>query len=625
MKDLRHGLPKGSMVVFLAVALGTALRFFGIGWGLQHVPHADEQAYVESVNAMLDAGDLDHRYYYYPGLFFYLLAPVVDLLGESRRHGPEAYLACRVLVATIASFNVWIAGVVARLLAGPWAAGAAALALAVFPLSTSVAHEVRPDLCLETLGLLGLLLYSKERWGGWEFAQSGVLAGLATAIKFSGLLFLSGTLVSAVVRRGRLAWLVGASFLTGLVVLVATPYALVHTDAYFGGRSELDVYFQGFTLVGLWRNVLAYGGAAFAFGGPLGLGAVVAGFVALGRARFLTLGLPWLVHFALTLSVFSLASIAFPRHMLQVTGGLCVFFGIGIARLAARSRVAAMLVVALSLLFPLRTSLDATRMQIIPSAPDRAKDWIDAHMKDGAVILETRRDAASGARAGATLGVDRSRFEFLTPEDPSRSELKLLMPHADLVIVDADRSTAGSLFSGYSLAYEALGGRGLRVLSLLIPSDRVRSIAVVPARVTASREADARDLTDSRLSTVWSTHEPMNGTEWIELRFDQPHRFCRVDLEMPLPSEDHEPELALKLAGPDGSELREVHTANGRPGRDDQIKFGRPRGAALVFEPQESSVIHIEQRGARKDVWAISEIRAYECGPILAGASAPSQ
>ncbi|MEO8361686.1 MAG: glycosyltransferase family 39 protein [Vicinamibacteria bacterium] len=611
-------------MVFLAVALGASLRFFGIGWGLQHTPHADEQAYVESVNAMLDAGDLDHRYYYYPGLFFYLLAPVVDLLGESRRHGPEAYLACRVLVAAIASLNVWIAGLVARSLAGPWAAGTAALALAVFPLSTAVAHEVRPDLCLEMLGLLSLLLYSRDRWTGREFAQSGLLAGFATAIKFSGLLFLSGTLVSAVVRRGRLAWLVGATVLTGLVVIVATPYALVHTDAYFGGRSELDVYFQGFTFAGLWRNVLTYGGAVFAFGGPIGVGAVVVGFVSIGRARFMTLVMPWLVHFAMTLSIFSLASIAFPRHMLQVTGGLCVFFGIGIARLAGSSRVTAMSVVALALLSPLRTSLDATRIQMIPSAPDRALEWIDAHMKDGAVILETRRDAAAGARAGATLGVDRSRFEFLTPEDPSRSELKLLMPHADLVIVDADRSTAGSLFSGYSLAYDARGGRGLRVLSLLIPSDRARPIVVMPAKVIASPGADAGALTDGRLSTVWSTQAPMNGTEWIELRFDRPHRLCRVDLETPLPSTDHEPELALKLGDRDGSELREVHAANARPSRDDQIKFGRPRGAALVFDPQESTSIRIEQRGARKDAWAISEVRAYECGP-LAGASVVHQ
>ena len=55
MKDPRHSLPPGSMVVFVAVALGAWIRFTGIGWGLSHPPHSDEQAYVESVNAMLDA------------------------------------------------------------------------------------------------------------------------------------------------------------------------------------------------------------------------------------------------------------------------------------------------------------------------------------------------------------------------------------------------------------------------------------------------------------------------------------------------------------------------------------------------------------------------------------------
>ena len=250
---------------------------------------------------------------------------LLDLLGESRRHGPEAYLAARVFVATVASFNVWLAGLVGRSFGGPWAAAGAAAALAVFPLSSAVAHEVRPDLCLETLGLLSLLLYSRVAWGRKEFGLAGVIAGVSAAIKFSGLLFLSAAAVSALVRRSGFKRFIGASMLAGALVIVATPYALVHPDEYLGGRSELDVYFQGFTPGGFWRNVSAYAGAAFSFGGPVGALLAAAGFLTAGDARRFT-WLPWLTHFLLTLAVFSLATIAFPRHLLQVTGGLCVLF-----------------------------------------------------------------------------------------------------------------------------------------------------------------------------------------------------------------------------------------------------------------------------------------------------------
>ncbi|MEO8500030.1 MAG: hypothetical protein ABI565_03890 [Vicinamibacteria bacterium] len=612
MKDFRQGLPPGSTVVLLAVVLGASLRFAGIGWGLQHPPHADEQAYVESVNAMLDAGDLDHRYYYYPGLFFYLLAPLLGLLGEARRHGPEAYLVCRVFVASVASLNVWLAGLVGRALGGAWAAAGASLALAVFPLSSAVAHEVRPDLCLETLGLLSVLLYSRERWEGREFSLVGLIAGLGTAIKFSGLLFLSGATASALVRHASFKRLLGAAVLAGAIVIAATPYALIHIDQYLGGRSELDVYFHGLSVGGFVRNVSNYTTAAFSFGGPIGALLVLAGLAALGKARR-AVWLPWLVHFGLTLSVFSLASIAFPRHMLQVTGGLCVLFGLGLARLALASRAAASVGLVVALALPLRSTYDASRAQVLPSAPDRAKEWIDAHMKDGSVILESRRDAGFGGRAGASIGVDRSRFDFVIPEDVRRSEILLLMPHSDLVIVDADRSLTGSIFAGSTLAYEALGQRGRRVISLVVPANRFHPIEVAPARVLGFGSARTAALTDRRFATLWSSGGPMTGREWMEFGFSEPHRLCRVEIDMPLAGSDFEPEIVVRLARAGETEFHDVKSRNARPPREDQLRFGRPRGQAPVFDPEFAIAARLEQRGARRDPWTVSEVRWFSC------------
>src|SRR5262245_1412791 len=139
------------------VLLAAALRFTGLSWGLRHPVHSDERVYVENVVAMVEAGDFDHRFYTYPGFFYDLLAPGVWLLGRERWHGPDAYLVSRALVAAFGVFNVGLAGFVGARLIAPSAGLAAALFVAVSPVDVQTAHEVRPDVILETFGLLALL------------------------------------------------------------------------------------------------------------------------------------------------------------------------------------------------------------------------------------------------------------------------------------------------------------------------------------------------------------------------------------------------------------------------------------------------------------------------------------
>ena len=69
--------------------LAAALRFAGLGWGLRHPPHPDESVFVDNVAEMIDRGDLDHRYYQYPGLLFYMLYPLVYVLPHDPP-GPSA-------------------------------------------------------------------------------------------------------------------------------------------------------------------------------------------------------------------------------------------------------------------------------------------------------------------------------------------------------------------------------------------------------------------------------------------------------------------------------------------------------------------------------------------------------
>ena len=66
--------------LFGVLLLAAGLRIAGLGWGLRHPPHPDEGIFLDDVALMIRSGDLDHRYYQYPGLFFYMLYPIVRFL-----------------------------------------------------------------------------------------------------------------------------------------------------------------------------------------------------------------------------------------------------------------------------------------------------------------------------------------------------------------------------------------------------------------------------------------------------------------------------------------------------------------------------------------------------------------
>ena len=91
----------------LVATLGLAafLRFTALGWGLRHEPDWDERVFVQSAAWMVASGDLDHRFYEYPGLFVYLIAPAVALHGPPEV-GPDAYLAARRVVAGLSLIHI---------------------------------------------------------------------------------------------------------------------------------------------------------------------------------------------------------------------------------------------------------------------------------------------------------------------------------------------------------------------------------------------------------------------------------------------------------------------------------------------------------------------------------------
>ncbi len=100
---------------------------------------------------MIAEGDLDHRYYEYPGLFFYVLYPFLRLVMGAEPPTANAYLAARAVVAACGVAAVALQFAFARHLmaAGPALFSAALLAVSLVAVQT--AHSVRPDVALQVL------------------------------------------------------------------------------------------------------------------------------------------------------------------------------------------------------------------------------------------------------------------------------------------------------------------------------------------------------------------------------------------------------------------------------------------------------------------------------------------
>src|SRR5262245_20432705 len=190
--------------VLLALILlaATALRFYGLDAGLRHAPHMDERDFVENVWQMIEHRDLDHRYYEYPGLFFYLLTPALAAVKTAGPPGPRAYEVARGVVAAFGVLNVLLLHRLGRRLGDARLALLAALLLALSPVDVQTSHMVRADVVLETFVLLALaaFLHVGERYA--DDLRAGALCGAALAVKFTGGLLLPAYGVRRILAPG---------------------------------------------------------------------------------------------------------------------------------------------------------------------------------------------------------------------------------------------------------------------------------------------------------------------------------------------------------------------------------------------------------------------------------------
>jgi Dolichyl-phosphate-mannose-protein mannosyltransferase len=625
---LASGVTLAALVVLAAV-----LRFTGLSWGLRHPPHVDEAVYVANVVEMVKAGDLDHRFYTYPGLFFYLLAPGVAALGPERWDGSDPYLVSRALVAAVGVLNVALLYAVGARLLGRGAGLAAAALLAVSPVDVETSHQVRPDVLLEGFGIAALLVFRRVGARLRDDAGAGLLIGLATAVKFTGLLMVPFYVAVRVLRPGpRVRGLAVAAALAVFVPVLATPYSLIHLERYRRGPgAQLDMYYSSSPERPPFARQLGfYAGALRRALGTLGALLALLGAALLVRRSWRD-WLPPLFHPSTVLVVMATAAIGWPRLILPGMGILYLCAAQPIGTLGKRWPVVAGGLALLAVLSPLAGSAAYANLARRPWPADEALDWIEANVPAGARLLETREDAARGRGGALEIGVDPARHELVTLRpDKDRIAIARLIPHMDFVITDrstreawADRVNEEQVFRHplrprrWPLGEPVPGPVAIRVTRPRHPA-LLEPLDLSDAVLLASEDAPHLPaLLDGDPASVWTVGtakaEATPAERWLEIRLPRPIPVAVVELRMADGGTETGPPARLHVLAADRS-WKDAAAVDARPPFAEQRAAARrgstrPLGQRLVLDGGEVPGLRLVWLSPRKGSWALSDLR----------------
>lgn len=614
--------------LILILLLAAALRFAGLSWGLRHTPSRDEQDFVENVGEMIAHRDLNHRFYEYPGLVFYILYPVLSVAPASPPYvstwdgfprqtliGPIGYWAARGVIAAFGVLSVLLTYSLGTRLLGARAGLVGALLLAVSPVEVIIAHECRPDVVLEAFVLLALLAFDSVGDEGRGDVVGGLALGAAAAVKFTGVLLLPSYLVARWTRPGaRWRGTLLAGLVAGALWILCTPYSVVEWRGFLEGAAfQVGFHYRrGGFAPSPWRSVSHYLGTIVWSLGPVGTILAVVGIVAgLGRGRR---WLPALTYPLVLVGMLSTAGIVWHRLILSALGAIAVVAACGFDTLERRNRRLAWAAAAAAALVPLTASFRYVQTAVSPGARDRVVDWVDDHVPEGARILNTVHE----------LGLDRRRVEVI--EESGDHDLdRLLALQSDYVIwhrpdassllgltpiVAFEPRIAGGLLGVEPELTLASLGQTLRVYA---PPESLRlryhPVSLRHATVTASSNPEQAALAvDGKADTVWCTTAP-HRRDSFRVLFAKAERVGRVTLVLGRHPKRYGRTLRLRLTA-NGIDWTPARWVSGRAPIEEQP--GVDRGAAsqvLILEPQTALGIDIHQVGDPDQRWGFAELQ----------------
>jgi len=606
--------------------LAAALRVAGLGGGLRHPPHPDEGVFLDNAALMVRSADLDHRYYQYPGLFFYMLGPLVWLLPHDPP-GPMAYLAARALVAAFGVLACGLADRLGREVAGSRAGLLAALLLAVSPVAVETAHMVRPDVVLQAFTIAALLAFLRvgPRLGG--DALSGLALGLAGAVKFSAVFLVPSYLVRRLLVAGpRVRGMLVATAVALGIFAVASPYALLHVGDFARGvRTQVLYHYQerGLAPVSYPRMVLLY---LDVWPQALGLPAVllcILGVVTLARNEFALafkpggpsgppgppalrswrVWVPFLLLPATATAVLATSDVRHDRFLLAALSVAFVLAGLGADRIAGPRRSAFVVLAAVAAAAPLLASITYVRGVVAPSTRDRALDAVEAHAPRGSLVLSSVE----------RLGLDPFRVEVFQVDGLSLSR-RVQVLEADFVASkDGDDPAA---LDGLEKVFEAEPvnpWNGPPITLWRVPAARRpprQRVHLEPVWLSASEGvAELPQACDGRDDTWWRTEDLQSPGDWLQVTLPASIALDRIELDVDGNGRLGARELKV-LVSTDGRGFVEAATRPGRPPLDEQRVEGKTHSQVFLFVaavPARAFRLVLTRPGAHR--WGVAELR----------------
>jgi len=258
-----------TLVLFLAVGV----RLYGVDFGLPYSYHPDEPVHVRIVAQMLREGDLNPGWFTYPSLSFYFLAlayivyfPLSAMQGRSTSLSglaetivvnegvvpdPLSLLWVRIFYALFGILTVLEVYLIGRRFHNRCVGLLAALFLAVAPAHAVLqSHAVNTDapmifFLMLSLAFCGLAL---ETGKGRDYALAGFFTGLATSVKYNGLVVVILILVTYILTRRSAKALrneVAALASVGMGFLLGTPFAILSPQEFLSGLMGVWQHYSG--------------------------------------------------------------------------------------------------------------------------------------------------------------------------------------------------------------------------------------------------------------------------------------------------------------------------------------------------------------------------------------------
>lgn len=405
-----------------ALALGVALRVWGLGYGLPHVYNPDEVSIMSRALALANNG-LNPGNFLYPSFFFYVLAAAVGLTASVQVAAgttasltafeaafwadPTAvYLTGRSVSVGAGALTIVTTYLLGSRVGGMWTARTAALLYAVAYIPVRDAHFIKHD--VPTTLLVTLVALAAHRlWRRGEMrdaALSGAAAGLACATHYYAIFATAFVAVALWLRaleerpnrafvsrigdllRDARTWLALAVCVTTFAAL--SPYVLVdwrtawrdiaanrailvdRTRATFGLFGALDEHIR--ILVGQGTGIVFFAGAL------LGAARLVG-----SRPREAA----WLLVFPLVFVTFLANSWPFGRTGNVLYPFLAVTCAYACVEGLARRHLALLAVAVIACAWsPTRSAVTMDRLMTRADTRTIARDWLAANVPDGAGI-----------------------------------------------------------------------------------------------------------------------------------------------------------------------------------------------------------------------------------------------